>query len=48
MGGGESSEAWAPKKTENALFHYSQKMAQIIEEDLGYKLEDLDFDKDPY
>lgn len=33
---------------ESALFYYSTRMAQIIEDDLSHKLEDLDFDKDPY
>jgi hypothetical protein len=30
------------------MYHYSAKMATMIEEDLQNKLEDLDFDKDPY
>lgn len=33
---------------ENSLYYYSQKMSQLIETDLASKLEDLDFDKDPY
>ncbi|CDW85886.1 UNKNOWN [Stylonychia lemnae] len=33
---------------ESAIYFFGQKMAQIIEEDLGLKLEDLDFDKDPH
>lgn len=30
------------------MYHYSGKMATMIEEDLMNKLEDLDFDKDPH
>ena len=30
------------------MYHYSAKMAVMIEEDLQCKLEDLDFDKDPH
>jgi hypothetical protein len=30
------------------MYHYSAKMAVMIEEDLQSKLEDLDFDKDPH
>lgn len=30
------------------VFHFSKKMASLLAEDLKTKLEDLDFDKDPY
>jgi hypothetical protein len=30
------------------MYHYSAKMAVMIEDDLQSKLEDLDFDKDPH
>lgn len=45
------SDAKSPKKQhslESAIFHFSQRMAQILEEDLGEKIDDLDFDKDPH
>ena len=31
-----------------ALFHLSRKMAQVLEDDLREKLDELDFDKDPH
>ena len=33
---------------QGGMFHYSSKMAQLIETDLSSKLDDLDFDKDPH
>jgi hypothetical protein len=30
------------------MYHYSSRMGDMIEEDLQSKLDDLDFDKDPY
>jgi hypothetical protein len=32
----------------NFIYHYSKRMAQIIQDDLKTKLEDLDLDKDPF
>ncbi len=48
------SKVWDPhfvkgdKTGLTGLYHFSEKMSQIIENDLSQKLEDLDFDKDPY
>lgn len=38
----------AKGKSESPLFHLSGKMSEIITEDITAKLEDLDFEKDPY